>query len=174
MVDCGGYGMEPVAFDVKITQNDYLKFNYWVSTVRQSRLILTLIVGVLILGLLGVGIWLFVQTGLLLTLIIIILLPALLALQFFSGYRRVKKSYAGSATLREPIHYTIQNEMISMEGTQGEGEYETGMVHKAYITKNYLFVGLRTGKFLIIPRRCIPEGKEEAVLGMVNAMAVKA
>ncbi len=82
--------METIGFDVRITQKDYMKFNYWVSAARQKRLALSISAGILLLALLGVGIWVYTFTTSLLVLIVLAVFPLLLAVQFVSGWRRVR------------------------------------------------------------------------------------
>lgn len=160
--------MEPVTFEVKITQNDYMRFNYWVSAARQKRLVLTILAGVLLLALLGVGIWIYTFTTSLLALILIVVVPLLLIVQFVSGWRRVKKSYAGNKDIQQPISYTFKKEKITMDGPAGQGEYTKDMIAKTFITKNYIYIWLTTKRFIIIPKRFIPAGREQAVLESIK------
>ncbi len=160
--------METVGFDVRITQTDYLKFNYWVSAVRQKRLALSIIAGILLIALLAVGIWVYTFTNALVVLIVVVVFPLLLVVQFVAGWRRVKKSYAMSREIQQPIHYTFKKNVLTMDGASGEGEYTRDMIQKAFVTKNYIYIRMTTKRFLIIPKRDIPAGKEGAILDFVN------
>ncbi len=141
-----------IKLSVQLTENDYIKFNYWFS--RRTLLTINLFYAFLIISmLLSVVLGLAEKDKVMLPVIASFIL-ILLGLYFNIGlYFRSKKIYASDALIQKAYSYTITPEYVLIESDSSNSIINWNDLHSVVEAKNYFYIFTGRNKALMLPKR---------------------
>ncbi len=142
-----------IKLNIQLTENDYIKFNYWYSRVT----LLAFNVSYSILITLLVILTFLVPKNAPINILLIVILIGFLMYFYAAIYFRSKKIFASDAFLHREQAYEITPDAITVSSERSHAIIKWDEIYQFIESKEYLYIFIAKNKAFLLPKRVIDD-----------------